>query len=140
MECTKELRRITYIKLWKLQIVHSRTIKILPNIARNLLTILYVCACDFAILYRERSKQMYLYACTVWVQHIWNRKWITCSGRVSLLLRVLMSRGLVAERVREGKNFLKQGLKQGLLVHSGQTVNDGSRWTLDFSFVYCIKI
>ena len=51
-----------------------------------------------------------------------------------------MSRGLVAERVREGKNFLKQGLKQGLLVHSGQTVNDGSRWTLDLSFVNCIKI
>ena len=44
-----------------------------------------------------------------------------------------MTRGLVAGRAREGRisalplgeNFLKQGLKQGLLVHSEQIVKCG---------------
>ena len=54
-----------------------------------------------------------------------------------------MSWGLVAGKVREGckstpraENFQKQGLKQGLLVHSEQIVKDRWRWTLDFSFKY----
>ena len=44
-----------------------------------------------------------------------------------------------AHELLRGENFLKQGLKQGLLVHSEQIV--GWRWTLDISFVYyCTEI
>ena len=46
---------------------------------------------------------------------------IRISG-VSLFLRVLMSRGLVARRVSK-----ERGLKQGLLVHSEQIVEGGGR-------------
>ena len=55
----------------------------------------------------------------------------------SLFLGVLMSQGLVVGRVREGRksalplgeNFLKHGLKQGLLVHSEQIVKcGGGHW------------
>ena len=52
---------------------------------------------------------------------------------VSLFLEVLLTRGFVAGRVREGhisalalgESFLKQCPKQGLLVHSEEIINGG---------------
>ena len=59
---------------------------------------------------------------------------------VSLFLGVLMSRCLVAGRVRKGRKstllpggtFLKQGLKHGLLMLSEQIVNGGGGHCFEF--------